>query len=207
MIVVAPVFISASIYVCINRYISFVERVGFVVKGDGEGRWWLRPKGVLWGFVSADVGTTVMQVAGAALVGSSQSSGEDPTTGNNILLAGLAMQTFSFTIFLLVFLMLRVSVAKDRKVDRAAVRAKDPFVMAVVGACLLVYLRTVFRLAETADGLLVGVSTNEVFFGCLEFAPVVVAVGVLAGWHPGVWLPRGEAGGRGVEGSVVVDKS
>jgi hypothetical protein len=43
-------------------------------------------------------------------------------------------------------------------------------------------------------------STHEVFFGCLEFAPVVVVVAVfiLVIWHPGKWL-RGRGQGMGAE--------
>ena len=39
--------------------------------------------------------------------------------------------------------------------------------MALVIATLAVYLRTRFRLAETAEGLMQELSTHEVFFGCL----------------------------------------
>ena len=69
MIVVAPVFISASIYVCINKLIAWAKSFGY--KTD---HWWLAPKVVLWGFVSVDILTTILQIAGAALVGSSQSN-------------------------------------------------------------------------------------------------------------------------------------
>lgn len=131
-----------------------------------------------------------MQIAGAALVGSSESNYKNPNTGNNILLAGLAIQTFSFTIFLLILLLFRISLGKDIGA-RGDVRSKDVFILAVAGASLLVYLRTVFRLAETAEGLFGSVSTHEKFFGTLEFAPVVLAVWILAIWHPGRWLERG----------------
>jgi len=50
---------------------------------------------------------------------------------------------------------------------------------------LLVYLRTTFRLAETAEGLYGKLQTNEVYFACLEFAPIALAVLLFAVWHPG----------------------
>ena len=46
-------------------------------------------------------------------------------------------------------------------------------------------VRTVFRLVETSEGVFGFLSTHEAFFGSLEFAPVVVAVGMLAIWSPG----------------------
>ncbi|KAL8953672.1 MAG: hypothetical protein Q9222_000509 [Ikaeria aurantiellina] len=183
MIVVAPVFISASIYVCINRLIAWAKSLGFMLD-----QWWFTPKVILWGFVTVDILTTILQIAGAALVGSSQSNQKDPTTGNNILLAGLAVQSVSFTVFLCILTLLRFALSKSAE-RQSLVRTKDRFVLALALASLLVYLRTLFRLAETAEGLFSRLSTHEVFFGTLEFTPVVIAVWVLAVWHPGRWLP------------------
>jgi len=45
---------------------------------------------------------TIVQIAGAALVGAAYSHHKDPTTYNHILLAGLAFQVFSFAVFLAV---------------------------------------------------------------------------------------------------------
>jgi hypothetical protein len=41
----------------------------------------------------------VIQIVGAALTGVAESNRKDPTTPNNILLAGLAFQAFSFLLF------------------------------------------------------------------------------------------------------------
>ena len=65
-----------------------------------------------------------------------------------------------------------------------------PFVGALVLATLLVYLRTCFRLAETAQGLFGYLSSHEGFFGGLEFAPIVLAVGLFNVWHPGRCIPK-----------------
>ncbi|KAL8921052.1 MAG: hypothetical protein Q9208_005943 [Pyrenodesmia sp. 3 TL-2023] len=187
MIVVAPVFISASIYVCINKLIAWAKSVGYVLD-----QWWLAPKVILWGFVTVDILTTIMQIAGAALIGSSQSNQKDPTTGNNILLAGLAIQSFSFTVFLVVLTLFRLALFKDPE-RKSSVKTKNWFIAALALASVLVYLRTLFRLAETAEGLFSYLSIHEVFFGTLEFTPVVIAVGIMAVWHPGQWLPQGPA--------------
>lgn len=187
MIVVAPVFISASIYVCINKLIAWAKSVGYVLD-----QWWLAPKVILWGFVTVDILTTIMQIAGAALIGSSQSNQKDPTTGNNILLAGLAIQSFSFTVFLVVLTLFRLALLKDPE-RKSSVKTKNWFISALALASVLVYLRTLFRLAETAEGLFSYLSIHEVFFGTLEFTPVVIAVGIMAVWHPGRWLPHGPA--------------
>jgi hypothetical protein len=172
-IVVAPVFFSAAIYSLASVMITIYGREYAPMP----------PKLVLWVFIVCDVVATIVQIAGAALVGVAYSNQEDPTTPNNILLTGLAFQVFSFAIFLVVLFW---TLIKARKSPASISRS---FVIALVVATLAVYLRTCFRLAETAEGLLATLSTHEVYFGCLEFAPIVVAVYLLVYWHPGRCLP------------------
>lgn len=74
---------------------------------------------------------------------------------------------------------------KARKSPRTVSKG---FLIALILATLAAYLRTCFRLAETAEGLMQNLSTHEVFFGCLEFLPIVVAVFLFTYWHPGRWL-------------------
>lgn len=150
----------------------------------------IAPKLILWIFIVCDVVATVVQVAGAAMIGAAESDGGDPTTPNNILLAGLAFQVFAFFLFIVVFI---AFVWRSRKVTTSGFKT---FAAATFVATLAVYLRTVFRLAETAEGLLKGLSTHEVYFGCLEFLPIVVAVYTFAWWHPGRWLGNKHVGGK-----------
>jgi len=173
-IVVAPVFFSAAIYTIISVMINIVGRKYAPIP----------PKVLLWIFIVCDVVATAVQITGAALVGRAYSDQKDPTTANNILFAGLAFQVFSFAVFILCF------VSFTYKARRALDRELNIFSIAVLVASLAVYLRTIFRLAETAEGLLEYLSTHEVFFGCLEFLPIVVAVYLLIYWHPGRWLGR-----------------
>jgi hypothetical protein len=144
----------------------------------------LPPKLLLWIFITCDVVATVIQITGAALVGTAYSDQKDPTTANNILLAGLAFQVFTFAVFIFCFV---IFVYRARKVLGRELKV---FALAVMVATLAVYLRTCFRLAETAEGLLEYLSTHEVFFGCLEFLPIVVAVYLVIWWHPGRWLRK-----------------
>ncbi|KAI9761288.1 MAG: hypothetical protein M4579_001078 [Chaenotheca gracillima] len=175
-IIVAPVLISASIYVCLTKLIEWAHHEGF--KTDR-----LKPKLILWGFIGADVVTTIAQVAGAALIGSAESNRKSPDVPNDIVLAGLAFQTFAFTIFLVVFVVLSVQV-------RSAFRSIGVFVVALLVSSLLVYLRTIFRLAETSQGVFGYLMVHEALFAALEFVPIVVAVCILAIFHPGRMLGR-----------------
>lgn len=179
-IVIAPVFFSAAIYTLVSVMISIY----------GKEYAPMPPKVVLAVFITCDVIATLVQIAGAALVGVAYSNQKKPTTYNHILLAGLAFQVFSFAVFLVV---LAWNLTKAR---RSPAAIDQGFIVALVVATLAVYLRTCFRLAETAEGLMQNLSTHEAFFGCLEFAPVVVAVFLFAYWHPGRWLRSRVLGGR-----------
>ncbi len=91
MIVVAPVFFSASQYYCLSLLLQRHPSYTSLVPLSG--------KAIVATFVTADAVTIVMQIAGAALVGvaeSDRASGKvpplTPAQANDILRAGLAVQ-------------------------------------------------------------------------------------------------------------------
>ena len=169
-IVTAPVFLSAGVYTILSALIHRLGRAHSL----------LPPKLILWIFITSDAIATVCQISGAALIGVKQKKREDPTAANNILLGGLAYQVFAIGIFIILS---GVFIFRARRDIRKSGLVK--FVAAFGVATLLIYLRTCFRLAETAEGLGGQLSTREVYFGVLEFAPVVLAAGLLTVWHPG----------------------
>lgn len=127
------------------------------------------------------------------MIGKAESNRQDPTTPNNILLAGLAFQVFSFLIFLAltgVFLWRARHATGVMEKHNSPRGVKKTFLVAFIVATLAVYLRTCFRLAETAEGLYGKLSVHEVYFGCLEFLPVVIAVAFFNVWHPGRCIPQ-----------------
>lgn len=141
---------------------------------------------ILWVFITCDVIATIVQILGAALIGVASSNRRDPTTANNILLGGLVFQAFTFLLFIVLF---AIFFWRARRAAFDVV--SKSFYIAFCTAVVLFYLRVCFRLAETAEGLYGHLNTNEVFFGTLEFMPVVLAVWLLAAWHPGRCIPRG----------------
>lgn len=170
-IVTAPVLFSAALYAVLSGLIRRLGRAHAV----------LPPRAILRIFIASDVVATATQITGAALIGVRQGNREDPTIGSDILLAGLAFQVFAMGIFVILTtaFLARAGPAAIKKSGLAA------FVAAFSAATLLVYLRTCFRLAETVEGLDGNLSSHELYFGVLEFAPVVVAVTLMTVWHPG----------------------
>lgn len=179
-IVVAPVFLSAGIYTTLTSLIRLL--------GDGLSPLGLPRKTIIIVFVISDVVTTIIQIAGAALIGTAESDRKDPTSSNNILLAGLAVQCFSFLLFLI---LLFIFIMNARKAATSTGQGgMMRYTLVVIVSSLLVYLRTVFRLAETSQGVGGYASSHEAFFGTLEFAPIVLAIAALGWWHPGRLVGR-----------------
>ncbi|KAJ5475385.1 hypothetical protein N7539_008451 [Penicillium diatomitis] len=169
-IVTAPVFIAAGIYTILSALIARL----------GSQYTFLRPTFILAFFITSDVISTIVQIAGATLIGVKESNSEDPTTANNILLAGLAYQVFAMSVFVILMLTFEFRARRAIKERRLQV-----FCLSFTVATLMVYMRTIFRLIETAEGLGANLSTTEVYFACLEFAPIALVALLLCIWHPG----------------------
>lgn len=203
-IVTAPVFLAAGIYTVLSGLITRdkIQNNGQITGKGLHTRF--PPKLMIWFFVVSDVISTIVQVAGAALIGISYSKRNDPATANNILLAGLAYQVFSMGVF--VILLGSYLFARFR--SHATAGTSNIFCAVFGVTTVAVYLRTCFRLAETAQGLGGKLGTNEIYFACLEFAPVALAVLLMAIWHPGrcVGSKILAVGTNGVEGHNVVKK-
>ncbi len=104
-------------------------------------------------FVVFDVVTTVIQIVGAALIGTAESNNTSPETANNILLAGLAIQVASFAVFLVLLAVCILRILQKRGSGTWAHSATAAKLLSVlVVTSLLVELRTIFRLIETAQG-------------------------------------------------------
>ncbi|KAG9229842.1 RTA1 like protein-domain-containing protein [Amylocarpus encephaloides] len=176
-IVCAPVFLSAGIYAVLSVLINRV----------GKEYSLLRPKLVLWIFITSDVLCTTLQVAGAAILGSAQSNRKDPNTGNHILTAGLAIQVFVFALFLIL-----TALFFSQAWSLIWVKGRKSFIVSFVAATGCIYLRTCYRLAETAEGVGGRLFSSEGFFVGLEVVPVLVAVWLFCGWCPGRCLGKRE---------------
>ncbi|KAF4470517.1 chitinase [Fusarium albosuccineum] len=176
-IVTAPVFLAAGVYTILS---ALIPRLGRRYS-------FLPPKAILWFFITSDVIATVVQITGAALIGVRESNRDDPTDANNILLGGLAYQVFSLGVFVI---LTASFLFRARQEIRSRGKTLVLFCAAFAVATVMIYLRTCFRLAETAQGLGGHLSSNEIYFACLEFAPVALAVLLFAIWHPGRCVGR-----------------
>jgi hypothetical protein len=169
-IVTAPVFLSAGIYAILSVLINQLGREYSPIV----------PRAILWIFITSDVISTILQITGAAIIGSRQAKRLNPDIGSHILLGGLSYQVFSMGVFCV---LAGLFVFRARKAIN--LRSLNGFTIALVLATILIYLRTCFRLVETAQGLAQYLSSHEIFFATLEFTPVALAVLSFIVWYPG----------------------
>ena len=183
-IVVAPVLFAAAIYLCLTRLIALAGAYSSPVP----------PRIVFAFFLTCDVVTIVVQITGASLIGSREHNHRNSSSANNILIAGLAIQTATFGVFLVILLACVYRVRNwgsgfcQRGDYAEEVAERLPWLNCWLGtllmAAVLVQIRTIFRLVESAQGVFGYLSSHEAFFGALEFVPVALAVPMLCwlGW-------------------------
>ncbi len=91
---IAPAFLSGGIYLCLSRII--------VVYGEHLARFKPRTYTVI--FVCSDIFALVLQALGGAIADTTTSGSRSQRTGVNIMIAGLAFQVISLTIFIILCL-------------------------------------------------------------------------------------------------------
>ncbi|KAJ3006682.1 hypothetical protein HKX48_009533 [Thoreauomyces humboldtii] len=175
-IVVAPVFFSAAIYLVLQKLLLLAPLSKPLP---------LSPRSIIVIFLSFDLVTTVVQIVGAALIGSAESNRRSPTTPNNILLAGLSIQVASFGFFIVILALFTTRFLGEKSSSHVDVGRARIMIVTLSLCAALVELRTAFRLAETAQGVFGYLSSHEILFAFLEFLPILLTVLLFNAVHPG----------------------
>jgi hypothetical protein len=150
---IAPAFLAAGIYLCLSRIVSTF--------GAENSR--IKPLSYPRIFIPCDITSLVLQAVGGGIASVKTNENEDPTVGNNIMLAGLAFQVAT----LLIFIILALDFASRTigRIRRLGQGALDPryaklrnswqfkgFIVALSFATLCVFTRCVYRVAELSEG-------------------------------------------------------
>lgn len=163
-------------------------------------------------FICSDVFSLILQATGGALADTASTIPES-FKGIDIMIAGLAFQVFSLTVFAALSADLAWKVRKGRDPQRPlrlscskrklhrflwgmcpekpAHTQHDEFeginiILGIGVALLAIYIRSCFRVAELQGGFQSGLANDEVTFMVLEGAIIVVASTALTVIHPGI---------------------
>ncbi|KAG4443006.1 hypothetical protein IFR05_001537 [Cadophora sp. M221] len=168
-----------------------------VIHGSEYSR--LAPKWYTWIFITSDITSTIVQTIGAILA----ADGSSTSTGNNIIMAGLASQVFTLHIFSLMASDVWAQIRKhtgEFNESASAMRDSRRFrilISAIVVAYANVLIRCVYGTAKMAGGWANSIMQDHPSFIVLESVMIAVAAVVLNVGHPGFmfvqarkWLGR-----------------
>ncbi|MCJ1447833.1 MAG: hypothetical protein MMC23_008345 [Stictis urceolatum] len=177
---IAPAFLSAAIYLCLARIIT--------VYGQHLARF--RPFVYTVVFMISDFFSLVLQGAGGGLA----STGDTPdqvNTGVNVMIAGLAFQVVSLVIFIVLCSDFAIRVWRhkhDHNPEFASLRNGlkfKLFLVALSTATIMIFIRSIYRVAELKAGFHSSFANNETTFLVLEGIMVTIASIAITAFHPG----------------------
>ncbi|KAI1109113.1 RTA1-domain-containing protein [Nemania sp. NC0429] len=180
----APVFMTAAIYVCLGRIADYL----------GRGKFNINPRLYPRVFIPGDAFALLVQASGG---GVSFNEKVDPnggvSTGQSIIIAGLALQVVSLVVFFVLFIGViwptdLFFARRPVKLDRDDRRVRT-FVVALSVAIILIVGRSAFRVDEFSQGIFGTVGHNEVLFVVFDGFPVAIATSLMVVFHPVYMLP------------------
>jgi hypothetical protein len=177
---IAPVFISASIYLCIARIISLY----------GEDLSFFKPRTIALVFMTSDFCSLVLQAAGGGIADTAADQ-TGKLTGTHIMVAGLFLQVVSLVVFLLylIYFALRCK-SGSLDMDPAKVTCRDRglfkvSLISLLAATMAILARSIFRVSELWEGFGGELWNSEKDFLVLDGGMVSLAVLLLTVLHPG----------------------
>ena len=166
----------------------------------------LRPMWYTYLFVSADVFAILLQGAGGGLAASADAGSSGLQTGTNIMIGGLVIQVVAMVFFFCVGVLFVLRVRKQKAIyasDRTSLldgedgfdpRYQDirnrkmfiPLVYAIFVCFIFVFIRSVFRTVELAQGWCNELMHTEIYFLILETLMIALAMIPITIIHPGM---------------------
>jgi hypothetical protein len=182
LLLLAPVFFTAGLYILLGRLIMVAGRESS----------YLSPKAYLWIFCVADVISLLMQAAGGGLASIESSAQKSTALGSNLMLAGIVFQTFSITVFVICAVDFVRRTSRRHLIDPYR-KSLTPMLYAMFFSLTCIYIRSIYRVVELAQGWAGFLITHQIYFVILDGMMMALAVGVFNFVHPG-WLlsPKSE---------------
>ncbi|CAN8105424.1 unnamed protein product [Discula destructiva] len=180
-LIIAPVFFAAALYVLLGQLILSLGRRSSVVTA----KWYAIT------FCTSDVASLVVQAVGGAIA-STANTASGTLLGTHIMVGGIAFQLFTMTLFggLLVDFLVRV-MAPRGEFSGMVTKGMKLVLVALIASFLVIYIRSIYRTIELAQGWHGHLISHEGYFIGLDATTMVVAVAVFMGIDPAV-IFRGE---------------
>ncbi|OTB04922.1 hypothetical protein M426DRAFT_73082 [Hypoxylon sp. CI-4A] len=208
LIILAPVLMAGAIYVVFGRIVFHVvpteERTTRLL--------WIPPRWITPIFVTFDIIALIVQLLGAVSVAGTKPTDQDALnrikTGKNVALAGLGIQIAAFGLFTIIAARFHSTSRRfetglqwrlegpsrdDAGFVKGAPRKINThwrrLLYAVNVSCILILIRSVFRVVEFAQGSSGASQSHEYFMYILDTLPIFLVVCSFGVFFPGSYLP------------------
>jgi uncharacterized membrane protein YhaH (DUF805 family) len=155
----------------------------------------ISPKWTSISFMVSDFISLVLQAVGGAIASTADTRAAS-NSGRYIMIAGLAWQVLSLLVFMVVWALF---VWRLRKTPETA-RSQSPnlkslrtgsklfelFQYSLLAATVLIFIRSVYRVAELQGGFGGEIANHQTTFIILESVPITLAVLLVTVLHPGL---------------------
>lgn len=180
LLFVAPVFFTAGIYILLGRYIQIF----------GKETSFLTPKLYLWIFCTCDVISLVIQAAGGGIASSaSNDPNGNPDPGTHTMVAGIIFQLVSISVFVYCGIDFFLRIKRFGQLKMFTRGPLAALTSAMILSVVVIYIRSIYRTIELAQGWTGYLITHESYFIGLDGVMMIIAVGVFNVCHPGWLLP------------------
>ncbi|KAJ5376534.1 RTA1 domain protein [Penicillium cosmopolitanum] len=187
LIVIAPVFVCASLYLLMDRLIwtgndeKSSERSTKFLFINIRRRWLPRI------FVTLDIISCLTQASGSGIAASGDWEGSAKDTGNGVLIGGLVLQVVTFTAFLIIVGSFHLKSKNDgNTIDQGV----GNLLKGIYISGIFILVRCIYRVIEFALGVDAYLFIHEWPLYVLEAVPMIIAISVLGWYHPGRFLYR-----------------
>ncbi|KAH3688419.1 hypothetical protein WICPIJ_000558 [Wickerhamomyces pijperi] len=193
---IAPCFIMAGIYFLLGQLI--------IVYGPQYAL--LKPMHYSYIFISCDVISLAIQAAGGAIAAVNVVDYESPDSGTHIMVAGLAFQVFSMSVFIFFFAHFLYKIQyfhPDKYEQFENGEAFDPehksfrqarffkhFIFVICLGVIFVFVRCIYRVVELAEGWSGYLITHEAYFMILDALMMALTCLCFSVFHPGFFFGK-----------------
>ena len=156
-IIIAPVFNAAVQYLLLGRLMHAV----------GDHYSLIKPQLVAWIFIICDIFSLLVQSSGAGLLSAARTNIDTAKTGENILIAGLAINLLSFVIFCFQLFYFDYKTRKSPPnfpSGGLCQKGWRQFLYVLYLTSFLLLIRQIYRVIEFAQGFTGYLAAHEVYF-------------------------------------------
>ncbi|EPE07796.1 hypothetical protein F503_00518 [Ophiostoma piceae UAMH 11346] len=175
LILLGPTLMAASVYMVLGRLVVIL---------NGEKHTLIKPKWITKIFVAGDVMSFLAQGAGGGMLSSAKKE-SDVTRGNNVIIAGLVIQILFFGFFVVVTALFHRRIVASP--TRRSLEINAPWcglLIALYIGSVMILVRSVYRVAEYAQGSGGVLQSKEYWLYILDSVPMIITTIVFIVFHP-----------------------